>query len=69
MNPNDWPLKQSECRSNYLHSITYNWLDREGNLGHWVAWSGEVEMKKKETKWLDEAFSAESSNLEKALQF
>ena len=49
--PNDWPLKQSEYRSNYLHSITCDRVDREGNVGHWVAWPDEEE---EGAKWLAE---------------
>ena len=43
----------------YLHAVTQNWLDEEGNVGHWVARSEEVE-KEEGAKWLAEAFSAES---------
>ena len=50
-------MKAKAC----LHSMTYDCLDREGDVGHWVAWLYEIEMRKKEAKWLAETFSAESS--------
>ena len=40
----------------YLHSVTPNWLDEEGNVGHWIAWPGEVE-EEEGVKWLAEAFA------------
>ena len=41
--------------------MTSNRVDREENVGHWVAWPEEIEMRKKEAKWLAKLFSAESS--------
>ena len=54
----EWPLKgRYELKSNYLHSMTNNQLDREGNVGHWVAWLDEIERRRKEAKWLARAFA------------
>ena len=61
----DWPLKgRYELKSNYLHSITYNWLDIEGNVGHCsspneIAWPGDIE--EEGAKWLARAFRAQNS--------
>ena len=40
--PKDWPLKQSELKSNKScqHSMTYNRLDGEGNVGHCRSMTG-----------------------------
>ena len=36
-----------------LHSMTCDRVDGEGNVGHWVAWLGEVE-EEEWAKWLAE---------------
>ena len=48
-----------QVKQNYLHSIIYNWLDREGNVGHCSS-PNEIEMRKKEAKWLARTFSTEN---------
>ena len=47
-----------KVKQDYLLSITYNWLDREGNAGHCSS-PNEIEMGNKEAKWLARAFGAE----------
>ena len=57
-----------QVKQNYSHFMTCNRVDREENVGHWVARPDEIGMSKKEVKWLAEDFGAESSrgNLDKA---
>ena len=48
----------------YLNSITYNWLNREGNVGHCsspneIAWLGDIE--EEGAKWLARALRAKNS--------
>ena len=52
-----------KVKQSYLHSMTYNWLDREGNVGHCSRPSRERERerKKKEAKWLARAFRVKNS--------
>ena len=52
--PKDWPNPGQNEGQSYLHSMTYNRLDREGNA---VAWPEEIEEKER-TKWLAKPFSA-----------
>ena len=45
----------------FLHSMTCDRVDGEGNVGHWVAGPVEVEEEEEGTKWLAEPLAPKNS--------
>ena len=68
ISPQDWPLKgRYGQKSNYSHSMIYNEsrsecgrVDRERNIGHWIAWLDEGK-EEEGAKWMAWAFRAKNS--------